>query len=575
MKPRLPAKPRAKRGTAAPAATPALSWDPGAATPWILGAILVLAAFLRFFRFGATPPGLNQDEAINAWNAWCLLKTGRDMTGDAWPVFYSHAIGDNRTTLYYYALLPFQALGGFNTWTTRLPNAVAGMLTVPLAYVLGSRLFGRGVGLAAALVVAMTEWTVFLSRWGIEGGLTPLLALLPVTLLVLARFPIGDRDAGVPRPWIAALAGAAAGIACYGYWPMRLWVAALLVGLLLCFPRLVPELASTREGRRAGLAFLVALALVGGPLALQQITNPAVGQRWEMTRLWEPGASLLSIVGLVLGRYFEHFGPGFLFLRGDFFVILQFPGRGAFAPWLAVAFLIGIVALLMLAFRSGSRSARLLLLLVLIYPAGDLISRYNGVHLLRSSPGAPALGLLAACGLVAAWTWMRRLPRGVALAIAAVLILASGIVETRFYQRYFGRWNHEPLVHHGYQADLVEACRWIRPRLGNYDVVVWTTQNLQAPFAVTLLELGWDPKRWFAEPRDIRVRDGFDVVVRYGPNLFLYGDAPRATLDSLRANGRRERALFVVRPNRLNLKNRVHTVRGPLGDALWLVEGEL
>ena len=128
---------------------------PRGAAPLALLAIVTLGAALRLIRPGSAPPGLNQDEAINAWNAWCLLRTGADMTGAAWPVFYSHAIGDNRTTLYFYALIPFQALGGLSVWTTRLPNALAGTAAISLIYWLGARLFDRSTGLVAALALAV------------------------------------------------------------------------------------------------------------------------------------------------------------------------------------------------------------------------------------------------------------------------------------------------------------------------------------------------------------------------------------------------------------------------------------
>ena len=77
---------------------------------WLLG-ITAVAAALRWFALDHTPPGLNQDEAIGAWISWCLLKTGRDMSGQPWPIFYAHGIGDSPSTLFFYLTMPFQAVG--------------------------------------------------------------------------------------------------------------------------------------------------------------------------------------------------------------------------------------------------------------------------------------------------------------------------------------------------------------------------------------------------------------------------------------------------------------------------------
>src|SRR5262245_27353286 len=90
----------------------------------ILLLIVVLASVLRLSRLDYVPPGLHVDEAVNAWNAYTLLKTGKDKDGARWPIFYTRGFGDNRTTTYVYAQLPFQVLGGMNVWTARLPAAV-------------------------------------------------------------------------------------------------------------------------------------------------------------------------------------------------------------------------------------------------------------------------------------------------------------------------------------------------------------------------------------------------------------------------------------------------------------------
>ena len=120
--------------------------------------VLLFAAAIRLVALPAAPPGLNQDEAANAWNAWCLLQTGRDQAGAPWPIFWTHALGENRSTLYLYALLPFQAIGGLNVWTTRLPAAVAGILTVALVYWIAARLFDRTTAIIAAVFAALAPW---------------------------------------------------------------------------------------------------------------------------------------------------------------------------------------------------------------------------------------------------------------------------------------------------------------------------------------------------------------------------------------------------------------------------------
>src|SRR5512140_3038925 len=72
-----------------------------------LAVILAIAGVLRLPALDELPPGLHQDEAVNAWNAYCLLKTGQDQFGVHWPIFYMRALGGNRSVLYTYLIIPF------------------------------------------------------------------------------------------------------------------------------------------------------------------------------------------------------------------------------------------------------------------------------------------------------------------------------------------------------------------------------------------------------------------------------------------------------------------------------------
>src|SRR5580765_6145474 len=123
-----------------------------------LAILTLVGAILRLVRLGHSPPGLVQDEGITAFNAYCLLKTGHDASSASWPIFYYHGIGGSPTTLLMYLLIPFQALAGMGVVTTRLPVAVTGILSIPLIYYIGSRLFGKPVGLVAAAMLVVNPW---------------------------------------------------------------------------------------------------------------------------------------------------------------------------------------------------------------------------------------------------------------------------------------------------------------------------------------------------------------------------------------------------------------------------------
>ena len=91
---------------------------------WLLITILVIAGFLRLWRVGSNPPGLTPDEAALGYNAYSILKTGRDEFGTKLPIIFK-SFGDYKPGLYVYLDTPFVAAMGLNEFSTRLPSGIA------------------------------------------------------------------------------------------------------------------------------------------------------------------------------------------------------------------------------------------------------------------------------------------------------------------------------------------------------------------------------------------------------------------------------------------------------------------
>jgi len=551
---------------AAPAAPSPSRWTPREWTVLVL--LTVAGAFLRLWQLSHAPPGLEQDEALGAWMSWCLLHTGRDMSGQAWPVFYAHGIGDSPPTLSFYLTIPFQWLGGMTPVTTRLPGALAGALCVPLLAWVGRRLHGAGTGLIAAALLAFSPWHLFVSRFGVGASQCPLEALLPLALLLGAGL-LGGTEVRTGR---AALAGLAAGIACYGFQVMRIYFPVLFVLLAWAvWPRGSHERPRAGTGRAVAVSLAVFLVFFL-PLAWLHLTDPDIGRRGEMTRLWQAGAPILTRVGLVLARYVEHFSPVFLFQRADPMVFFAPQGQGEMHLYTAPLLAVGIVLAALRARRS--RTARILLALLLAYPVGDVFAQHPGPHALRSSPGIPGLMLVAGYGAVEAGRWLRARSRAALTASAAVLLLAFAGLNARYLHWYFVTWDRAPEVQQTYHADLVEAFTWMRPQLDRWDAIYVTTAGTNLPYSVALATLQWDPERWFREPRaTARTPDGWEVTGRFGPLRFLYGEAWRPELERMNSDGQPHRLLFVLRPGELGLENPTRVISRPDGQpALWLFD---
>ncbi|MBK8046052.1 MAG: hypothetical protein IPK16_02305 [Anaerolineales bacterium] len=131
----------------------------------ILLAIMLLAAALRFFQLGVTPPGPQFDEAFNAIDAEQIMAGNR-------PLFLPANGG--REVFYSYLQAAIGALLGLNLYTLRLVSAVAGVLTVGALYILVRVLFRRHsqwLATLTALALAISYWHIHFSHYGIRLGL--------------------------------------------------------------------------------------------------------------------------------------------------------------------------------------------------------------------------------------------------------------------------------------------------------------------------------------------------------------------------------------------------------------------
>jgi 4-amino-4-deoxy-L-arabinose transferase-like glycosyltransferase len=542
---------------------------------WLFAATLVLAAALRLPNLARAPAGLNVDEAVNAWNAWCVAKTGHDQHGVAWPVRDTAGFGQGTTTLYMYLLVPFYRSFGLTTITTRLPAALAGVLTVALIFYIGAQLFDTAVGVVAALLLAVNPWALQQSRWGHMSAMFPLAVAAVVAAILWAGLvgPISAR----PRMARAVIAGAITAIFLYGYYAIRLWVPLFLIALALA--------TWPRWKSRAAAAFAAALAIIAAPLIIGTLRDPLMTKRATTTWVWSPQDSFIARAGKVLARYPPHFGLDFLFRRGDPYPAMSLPdGYGVFLEFTLPLMILGAVW----AVQHFRRiEARVLAVLVVTYPFADLLNEHDGPNGLRGIPGMIALTLLAAVGAVALVRYFAHASRPFAIAVAAIVAIVGAAEAATFTRAYFRDMDRLPVKYISFAADLVDACRWMKPRLGNYDAVFVTGNAIAHPYVYTLVALQYPPARWFSDPKtfiDGPLPSGRyryeEVCLRYGKFHFLFLDNMNdGELDRMKSDGRSQRVLLVVRPNELYglttppplLRTRDATGR----ETLWLIETTL
>lgn len=131
--------------------------------------IILLATFARIFMLSSNPIGFFDDEAASGYNAYSILKTGRDEWGKLLPFPVIESFGDWKLEVNIFLTVISEAVLGLNEFATRLPAAVIGISAVFVTYLLAKKIFDKKTGLVAALLLAISPWHITASRHAFES----------------------------------------------------------------------------------------------------------------------------------------------------------------------------------------------------------------------------------------------------------------------------------------------------------------------------------------------------------------------------------------------------------------------
>ena len=290
--------------------------------------ILVLAAALRIYALGAHPVHLTNDEAAIGYNAYSLLKTGRDEHGELFPIIFK-SFGDWKPGLYIYATVPFVAVFGLTEQAVRLPSALAGVLAVYLTYkivLLASK--DKKLAALGALLLSITPWHIHFSRGGWEANLA-----LTLVLMGTCKFLLGVKK----NSKYLILSATFFGLTLWTYQSAKLASAlvvfslflayrkkflklnikhiaySLLVGLLIAFPIVL----SLFQGKGGRLEVMSVFSYTRSPEYLDETVfsqdeNHTLGITYYLFH-----TETLNLTRGVFGRYFNLLSGRFLFFEGD------------------------------------------------------------------------------------------------------------------------------------------------------------------------------------------------------------------------------------------------------------------
>ncbi len=249
----------------------------------LVGPPLVLGIY-----FGAMFPGLTNPDALDFAQIGRNLSSGRGFsTFILRPLALVHGADPlAQPDLTHGPLFPFLLSLAFGVLGAKdgVVAAVSGLfylLTIPVIYLLGARIFNRSVALVVALIFTfnalMLEYAVLGLHITLYIFLASSLLLVMFTLCGAVRAGSPERAAGLPRGKVL-LAGALTALL-YLTDPVFFWLLPVIFGSVLW-------LAPTRRAA-AGIWFLLPVGLLAGPWMIRNgllTGNPVFGLRG--TELW-------------------------------------------------------------------------------------------------------------------------------------------------------------------------------------------------------------------------------------------------------------------------------------------------
>lgn len=411
----------------------------------ILLGISLLGLFLRVIFLEISPPGFNADEAALGYNAYSLIKTGKDEWGTSFPLVFK-SFSDYKPGLYVYLSIPFVAALGLNEFSVRLPSIILGVLSIILTYFLSKELFKKeSAALASSFLLSISPWHIHFSRGAWEANTATFLILLGVYTFVRSF----KNHAAL---WISAAAFIAA---MYTYQAARVLVPTLVLLLFIfCFRKLMIKrnisiivfalilsiplifiLPST-----AGLARFKGLSMFADIGPLNRV-NEERGQHKNPSSVW---ARLFHnkvevYTSSFFGHYLDHFSPEFLFISGGSLKRNKEPDMGQMYMFEIVTLFAGLYFLIRKEQASSygnlSNSKVVLLWLILAPVASSLTYQTPDAH--RSHNMVIPLTLISGLGLSMLWGILSRLVRSVSYLAKSLAILIICVSVFIFLERHF------------------------------------------------------------------------------------------------------------------------------------------
>jgi len=520
---------------------------------FLLFLVGLLAFTLRFYKFTKVPPSLNWDEVSIGYNAYSILKTGRDEWGEFLPLHFK-SYGEYKLPAQIYASIPAIAIFGLNPFSVRITPVIYGTLTVFLLYFLVCELFRRkGVALISSFLLAISPWHIQLTRASFESSFSVFWVIMGMWFLVK-----GFKD----KRWLV-ISMIPFAISVYTYNSARVFTPLFLMTIGIIYLRdFIRNNKSKRYFVISALLFgvlmapLVPFVLSGEASArykLVSITNeagliPRINERRGMSELPTPLPRLIHNKVTYISYYFArnylaHFTPDFLFIHGAGHRQHHVQGMGELYKFQAPFLVLGLYLIL----RRKEKYRWLLLTWLFLAFVPVAMTKDSIPNALRTLIANPVYQVITAYGLVLSYGWLRRRKLEYARMLIGLLVVFGLLEFLTYLDNYFNVYPKK--YSRDWQYGYKQAVAYVKDHYDNYDLIVFS-RVYGEPHMFTLFYMEYPLEKYMYNPNLVRYKAHDWVWVTrfdkfYFPNL---SDKDSNYEDILKEN-KGKRVLFIGKPS--------------------------
>jgi 4-amino-4-deoxy-L-arabinose transferase-like glycosyltransferase len=499
-------------------------------TALFLGLILIFALFVRVYKLSEVPYGFHIDEASLGYNGYSLLLTGKDDNNHPFPL-YVDMFGDNRPSGYHYlTILPIKIFG-LNEFSTRLPGAFFGFITVIAAFILSFVLFkNKKVSLLFSGFIAFAPWQVVLSRASAET-----VVALFFIILGFALFIFGLKEQKIKYLVLGVLVSA---LSFFFYHSPRVFVPLLFLSAI---SYLYPLWNKFKIKQKVSLVILFfALCLVSFSLVF--IIKGGTGRFSQVNIFGDPGISLRmqeqiredGVMGTAvevtrffhnkvinyslsfISNYSDYFSGKFLFLEGGLPNWYKVPAMGLIYLIELPFFIIGIFYLLL----SKDKYQKLPLIWLLVAPITASITVDDIPNLQRAIVMFPMIELISAYGLVVFLNKFSAIKYKIVITVISIIFCLN---FAYFLHQYF---IHQPIDKDWYRnVGFDKMVKYVESNYKTYDKV-FVTKSFGGIYPIILFYMHYDPAKYQQEG-STKDKEG----TGFGKFYFVSGGCPSVDLD--------------------------------------------